>query len=132
MTVEKAFAIHASPYAIYRALAEELAEADAAGGDFTVLRRDPGRAVEVRTRVGFVPCDVSYELLPRDGYTEVVARLVPLGWRAALFRIATLGLREQNYAVVLVQGLANLKAAVEATAASEEAREAGETTPSDA
>jgi hypothetical protein len=129
VTVEKAFAINASPYAIYRALVNELAEADAAGGDFTVLRRDPGRAIGVRTRVGFVPCDVSYELLPRDGYTEVVARLVPLGWRAALFRIATLGLREQNYAVVLVQGLANLKAAVESTAARDDVAESGEPVP---
>ena len=54
-------------------------------------------------------------LVRRHGITEVVATLVPSGWKYTAFRIMTFGMRDHGYEVALVQGLANLKAELEAT-----------------
>jgi hypothetical protein len=48
-----------------------------------------------------------------NDHTEVSATVEPYGMRYALFRIMTLGMRDQNFAVPVVEGLANLKAEVE-------------------
>jgi hypothetical protein len=114
MPIEKAFAIEASPYDIYAALERDLAGASQhAGETFEVLRRDPGRAIDLRVTIAGVPCWLTYRLEPRDTYTEVIALLTPFGMKYTLFRIMTLGLRDQGFEVALVEGLANLKAAVE-------------------
>ena len=114
MTIEKAFAINASPADIYDALERDLRDADAhAGSTFEVLRRDPGRALDLRVTIAGVPCWLTYRLEPREGFTEVIALLTPFGLKYTLFRIMTLGLRDQGFEVSLVEGLANLKAAVE-------------------
>ena len=114
MPIEKAFAIQASPQAIYAAIEAELAEAWPNEGDtFQVLRRQPGRAIDLRVTIGGVPCWLTYRIEEAQGHAEVVAQLTPFGLKHALFRVLTLGQSRQGFEVVLVQGLANLKAAVE-------------------
>lgn len=112
MPIEKAFAIRAAPAAIYDALERDVASAPP-GPAFEVLRRDPGRGIDLRVTISGIPCWLTYRLDPADGYTEVVAALTPFGWKYALFRVMTLGLRQQGFELALVQGLANLKDAVE-------------------
>jgi hypothetical protein len=116
VSIEKAFAINASPADIYDALDRDLREAAAhLGTTFEVLRRDPGRGIDLRVTIGGVPCWLTYRLEPREGHTDVVALLTPFGLKYTLFRIMTFGLRDQGFEIALVEGLANLKAAVEAS-----------------
>jgi len=130
MPIEKAFAIEASPYDIYAALERDLSGAsEHAGETFEVLRRDPGRAIDLRVTMAGVPCWLTYRIEPRETYTEVVALLTPFGLKYTLFRIMTLGLRDQGFEVALVQGLANLKEAVESE---RRARDAGDEGSDDA
>jgi hypothetical protein len=115
MAIEKAFAIKAPPAAIYAALEHELAtEWEHSGETFDVLRRERGKSLELRVTMAGVPCWLTYRLEPRADHTEVIATLVPFGWKYAFFRIITLGLRTADFEVALVEGLSNLKAAVEA------------------
>ena len=112
MTLEKAFAINATPEAIWRALTGELEVADAA--TYTIERAIPNEQLSLWVNLmGGVRAVLSYTLVPRDGHTEVVATMVPQGLRYAIFRIITLGRADTNYEIVLVEGLSNLKAAVE-------------------
>jgi hypothetical protein len=114
MPIEKAFAIQATPAEIYDALQRDLAEASPHSGEtFEVLRRDPGRAIDLRVTIAGVPCWLTYRLEPRQDHTEVIALLTPFGLKYTLFRIMTLGMRDQGFEVALVEGLANHKAAVE-------------------
>lgn len=113
MSVEKAFAIRATPDVIYAALEHDLAAAARDGGSFEVLRRDPPRSIELRVMMSGVPCYLTYTLRPREDDTEVSATLVPFGLKYTLFRIITLGLHDGGFSVALVHGLSNLKAAVE-------------------
>ncbi|TAK58241.1 MAG: hypothetical protein EPO22_11170 [Dehalococcoidia bacterium] len=114
MPIEKAFAIHATPERIYAALDEELREAEAASdGEFEILKRDAGRSFELRVNIGGVPCWLTYRIEPKGEYTEVSGQIIPFGFRYALFRIITLGMRDYGFAMALVQGLSNLKEALE-------------------
>jgi len=121
VSIEKAFAIHASPREIYQALERDIAGAQSHDGEtFEVLRRDPDRSLELRVTIGGVPCWLTYRLLPRDGYTEVAGVLTPFGFKYTLFRLITLGLRDEGFTMALVQGLVNLKEAVEGPGGAEE------------
>lgn len=114
MAIEKAFFIRATAYEIYAALERDLASAVSEGeATFEVLRRDPGRSLEMRVAMGGIPCRLTYTLVPRDSGTEVTASLRPFGVRYVLFKIITLGLRDHTFALALVQGLANLKEEIE-------------------
>ena len=114
MPIEKAFAINAPPREIFAAIERDLAGASEHAGDtFEVLRREPDRSIDLRVTIGGVPCWLTYRLSPRESDTEVVAVLTPFGLKHTLFRIMTLGLRDQGFEMALVQGLANLKADVE-------------------
>jgi hypothetical protein len=115
MPIQKVFAIKASPYEIYAALQRDLASAERDGGQgFEVLRRDPGRTLDLRVSMGGISCWLTYELKPLDNsQTEVTATLTPFGSKYTVFKIMTLGLRDHTFALALVQGLANLKAEVE-------------------
>lgn len=114
MPIEKAFAIKAPPREIYAALERDLESArDHAGDTFEIIARNQYRSMELRVTIGGVPCWLTYTIEPRENDTEVVASLIPFGWKYAFFRIITLGMRNQNYEIALVEGLANLKAAVE-------------------
>lgn len=114
MSIEKAFAIRATPERIYTALDEELSEAAAeSDGEFEILKRDPGRSFDLRVKIGGVPCWLTYRIEPKGEYTEVSGQLIPFGLRYALFRMVTLGMRDYGFAIALVQGLSNLKEALE-------------------
>jgi hypothetical protein len=67
----------------------------------------------MRINMGGMPAWLTYRLDPKEDHTEVVATLVPFGWRYTFFRIMSLGMRDQNFEIPLVEALANLKAAVE-------------------
>ena len=122
MSIEKAFAIHASPEAIFAALTDELDRAAGeSDGTFEVLRSHAPESVDLRVTIGGVPCWLTYRLEPTPDHTEVTAVLTPFGLKYTLFRIMTFGLRDQGYEVALVQGLANLKAAVETEAGGDHA-----------
>lgn len=121
MAIEKAFAIEAQPARIFEAIERELREAGSHEGDtFEVLRRDPPHRIDLRVTMSGFPCWLTYRLQPRDGATEVAAILQPYGMRYTLFNIMTFGLRNQAFAIPLVEGLANLKADVEGTRAPDE------------
>jgi len=80
VSIEKAFAIKASPREIYAALERDLeGAAEHAGDTFEVLRREPGRALDLRVTIGGVPCWLNYRLEPKEGHTEVSAVLTPFG-----------------------------------------------------
>jgi hypothetical protein len=113
--IEKAFAINAQPQTIYDALTRDLREADAHRGDtFEILREDPPRSIDLRVTIGGVSCWLTYRLEPRGDHTEVIGVLTPFGVRYMFFKFVTLGLRDQGFEIALVEGLANLKAEVEA------------------
>jgi hypothetical protein len=129
MPIEKAFSINARPEEIYAAIERDLNAADEHAGDtFEVIRRDPPRSIELRVTIGGIPCWFTYTLDARPDYTEVVARLVPFGWKYTLFRIITFGMRDQGFGIALVEALANLKAEVEGS----DAGDAGGDAPPDA
>ncbi len=117
MSIEKVFAIKATPFAIYHALDRELTSAEAGDAEgFEVLRRDPGRSFKLRVTMGGIPCWLTYTMRPTGpDQTEVSASLTPYGLKYTLFKIITLGMRDQGFALALVQGLANLKAELEGT-----------------
>ena len=117
MPIEKAFAIRSTPDVIFRAIERDLrGDADQPAGIFEELRREPDRLLQLRVNIGMIPCWLTYTLTLKPDYppyTEVAATLVPFGWRYTMFRIMTFGMRDQGFEIALVEGLANLKAAVE-------------------
>ena len=114
MAIEKVFAIRATPAAIFDAIERDLASASEHEGRlFDVIAREYGKSIDLRVTIAGIPCRLTYMLEPGNALTEVTGRLVPYGWRYTAFRIMTFGLRDQNFAVALVEALANLKAAAE-------------------
>ena len=114
MTIEKAFAISAPPHRIFAAIERDLASAaEFEGETFDVVERDPPRAITLRVTIGDVPCRLRYVIAPQQDHSEVTGTIEPYGWKHAAFKVMTFGMREQNYAIVLTQALANLKEAVE-------------------
>ena len=112
MALEKAFAIKAPPAAIWRALTGDLEVADASA--YTIERAVPNELLSLWVELdGGIKALLTYQLIPRNDHTEVVATMEPQGLRYAIFRIITLGRSDTNYEIVLVQGLANLKETVE-------------------
>lgn len=115
MTIEKAFAITAPPQVIYDAIAGDLASASEHEGDvFSIVRQEPPHRLDLQVTISGVPCALTYEIIPRGADCEVVATLEPRGFKYALLKIMTLGFtHDHGFEVVLVEGLRNLKAAVE-------------------
>ena len=112
MALEKAFAIKASPQEIWDALTGELEVSDATS--YEVERAVPGELLSLWVNLqDGIRANITYKLIPRDDHTEVVATMVPEGFRYTLFRILTFGKGDTNYEMILVEGLANLKRAVE-------------------
>lgn len=116
MAIEKAFAINAPPADIWEKLTGELQVGD--DQQYRIQRAIPNELLELWVEFGGeVQAALTYRLIPRDDYTEVVATLSPMGFRSLLSRIVTLGRSDTNYEMMLVQGLSNLKQAVEGNAA---------------
>ena len=112
MFLEKAFAIKADPAAIWSALTGELEIADEGG--YRIEQAIPNELLSLWVDLqGGISALVTYRLIPHDDHTEVVATMAPQGLRYAIFRMMTLGRADTNYELLLVQGLANLKEAVE-------------------
>ena len=118
MGVEKAFAIHAEPAIIWRELTRELAQASP--GSHTIERSVEPQELKVRVELqSGVEALITYQLIPREDYVEVVARMEPRGVRYAFMKAVTLGYYDTGYALALAQGLSNLKEAAEAAAGRE-------------
>ena len=112
VALEKAFAIYAEPAAIWNALTGELEVGD--DEHYNVERAVPNKllSLSIELQAG-VHAVMTYRLIPRADHTEVVATMEPQGLRYAIFRMLTLGHADTNYELLLVQGLSNLKQAVE-------------------
>ena len=113
MTIEKAFAIEAPPEAIWEALWADLAEGDESR--FHVEGSTWPKRLELDVDLAGMRCNLTYTLTPMEqaGFTEVAANLAPLGKRYGLYYLLTFGHIKRNYEMLLVSGLANLKAHVE-------------------
>ena len=112
MVLEKVFAIKAEPAAIWEALTGELTVADE--GAYEVERAIPNELLSLWVEIqGGIRAILTYRLIPRGDHTEVSATMEPLGFRYAMFRMLTLGRADANYELLLVEGLSNLKQAVE-------------------
>ena len=112
MPLEKAFAIKARPPAIWDALTGELRVADEE--HYRVERAITNQELSLWVELqGGITAALTYRLIPHDDHTEVIATMSPQGFRYAIFRIITFGRSDTNYELLLVQGLANLKRAVE-------------------
>jgi hypothetical protein len=117
LSIEKAFAIEAPPEVIWEALWADLSQ-----GDASLYELDgsawPHR-LELKVNLSGVRCALVYTLTPMEqpGMTEVAADLTPLSKRYGLYFLLTFGHIKRNYEMLLVSGLANLKAHVEGGAA---------------
>ena len=112
MALEKAFAIKAQPDAIWRALTGELEAGDETS--YGIERAIPNELLSLWVDLqGGIRAILPYRLIPHDDHTEVVATMDPQGFRYLISRIITFGRADTNYELLLVEGLANLKRAVE-------------------
>lgn len=112
MALEKAFAINAAPSAIWDALTGELEIADKAA--YEVDRAVTNQLLSLWVDLqGGIRANITYQIIPREDHTEVVATMEPQGLRYVVFRVLTFGRSDTNYELLLVEGLANLKRAVE-------------------
>jgi hypothetical protein len=109
--IEKAFAIEAEPSVIWDALWSELSEGEE--GAFAVEESHRPHMLSVRVRLGGLPALLTYRIEGKDGHSETSATLEPLSFKYNLYQFLTLGQSRRNYELILVQGLANLKEAVE-------------------
>jgi hypothetical protein len=113
MSIEKAFAIEGTPEAIWDALWADLAEGDESA--YNLEGSTWPRVLQLKVDMSGVLCLLTYTIEQRDGFCEVAAALEPLSKRYSLYYLLTFGHIKRNYEMMLVEGLANLKAAVEGT-----------------
>src|SRR5207248_9197670 len=86
MSIEKAFAIHAAPEAIFAALTDELDKAAGESDDtFEVLRLNAPESIDLRVTIGGVPCWLTYRLEPTPDHTEVIPVVTPFALKYTLF-----------------------------------------------
>lgn len=112
MPLEKAFAIHAEPAAIWQALMGELGSADPETYDLE--RSEPPELLALWVQLsGGISARITYRLIPRADHTEVVATMEPEGFRYRFFQLITFGRSNTGYELALVEGLSNLKQAAE-------------------
>ena len=110
--IEKAFAIKASPTVIWQAITGELELGDKSVYDVERAVTNQSIALWVKLQGG-IRARLTYRLVPREEHTEVVATMEPEGIRYAFFKMLTFGRANLNYEIALVEGLSNLKRAVE-------------------
>ncbi|MGB6837961.1 MAG: hypothetical protein WBF66_09680 [Dehalococcoidia bacterium] len=112
MPLEKAFAIHAEPAAIWQALMGEVRSADPE--TYELERSEPPELLVLRVQLaGGIGARMTYRLIPRADHTEVVATMEPEGFRYLFFEFITFGRSNTGYELALVQGLSNLKQVAE-------------------
>jgi hypothetical protein len=118
--IEKAFAIKASPTAIWHALTGELELGDKSAYEIERAITNQSIALWVQLQGG-IRARLTYKLIPQSEHTEVVATMEPEGVRYAFFKLLTFGRANLNYEIALVEGLSNLKRSVEGDGAAEDA-----------
>jgi len=113
VALEKAFAIHAEPAVIWRELTRELAQAPPGGHTIERSLEEQKLVIRVELSEG-IEAVITYQLIPREDYVEVVARMEPQGFRYTFLRAITFGRCDTGYELALAEGLSNLKQAAEA------------------
>ena len=111
MAIEKVFAVKAEPAEIWDALWRDLGEGE--DGAYEVERSSWPTGFSLRLTIGGVPALLTYAITQRAEHCEVLARLEPEGFRYMLYQFVTFGHFGRNFELALVEGLANLKRAVE-------------------
>jgi len=114
MAIEKAFAVEASPEVIWDALWADLQQGDE--GAYTLDSSSRPSKLDVGVKLGHIRCLLQYRIERKDGFSEVAATIVPISKRFGFYQVLTFGHVGRNYEMLLVTGLANLKAAVEGKA----------------
>jgi hypothetical protein len=112
MAIEKAFAISATPAAIWDALWSDLGAGEE--GRYSVEQSNWPNRFTLRLELAGLPCLLSYRIVPRAEDCEVAATIEPLSRRYSFYQLLTFGHLRRNYEMLLVQGLVNLKQALEA------------------
>ena len=111
MAIEKAFLIEAAPAVIWEALWSELAEGEASA--FSVEQSNWPKLLSLKVDLSGMEALITYRINGEDNQSEVSATLEPLSPRYSLYQILTFGHFRTNWEMMLVEGLANLKEAVE-------------------
>lgn len=111
VAIEKAFAINAEPAEIWAALWQDLSRGEE--GHFKVETSTWPTLLAIQVKLGDLPARLTYRIESKDGHCEVAVTLDPLSSRYRLYQFLTLGHLRRNYEILLVQGLVNLKQAVE-------------------
>jgi hypothetical protein len=114
MAIEKAFRIEAEPPAVWEALWSELSTGEPQA--FTVEQSNWPSLLSLTVGLSGIQALITYRITAVDGHSEVSATLEPLSRRYLLYQVLTFGHMRTNYEMMLVQGLANLKEAVEGEA----------------
>lgn len=109
--IEKVFAINAEPGVVWDALWSDLNDGEA--GAFEVEAAHRPTDISLKVMLSGVPSQLIYRLEPKDGHTEVAALIVPSGLRYGISQVLTFGHFKRNFEMILVEGLANLKASIE-------------------
>jgi len=111
IAIERAFAIEAPPGDIWDALWAELGQGDPA--NFNVERSNRPELLSLKVNLAGLPVRITYRITQHDSFSEVAAMLEPLSARYSFLQILTLGKLRTHYQLMLAQGLANLKGALE-------------------
>ena len=112
MQIEKAFAVEGAPGVIWDALWSDLTSGEP--GRFEVERAQRPNTLALRIDLGRgVTGLITYRIELKEDLTEVSATLQPLTFWYSVYSVLTLGRVRTNYEMLLVQGLSNLKTAVE-------------------
>ena len=109
--IEKVFAIEAEAGVIWDALWADLSSGEE--GAFEVVEAHRPGDLVIEVVLGGIPSRLSYRIEPVDGHCEVAAVLDPRGLRYKVSQLLTFNHVKRNFEMVLVQGLSNLKTAVE-------------------
>jgi hypothetical protein len=113
--IEKVFAIDAEPGVVWDALWGDLSNGDENAFEVVEAHRPATLAIEVT--LSGVPARLQYTVEAVENGSEVTALLEPRGLRYAVSRVLTFNHFKRNFEMVLIQGLSNLKTAVEGTTA---------------
>ena len=111
MLIEKVFAIDAEPEEIWDALWTDLSGGEE--GAFEVIEAHRPRELVIDVVLSGIPSRLSYRIEPKDDHCEVAAILEPRGLRYRISQVLTFNHFKRNFEMVLVEGLSNLKTAVE-------------------
>jgi hypothetical protein len=111
MAIEKVFAIEAPPEVIWDALWSDLQQGE--DGAYRLESSSRPSKLDVEVKMGQIRCLLQYRIERKDGHSEVSATIVPTSKRFGFYQVLTFGHVGRNYEMLLVTGLANLKASVE-------------------